>query len=146
MGLLDKVKGMISGDLPDDDDYDYDDDASGEEVEDISETINSAARNPRPAVKANNASGPQFVLVRPEKFDDSIPIADHIIERKTVVLNLEGAGQDLSRRIIDILSGAAYAVGAQIKNVSVGTYLIIPGGSEFSGEDADRIEADSFRL
>ena len=62
------------------------------------------------------------------------------------MLNLEGTGKDLARRIIDILSGTAYAVGAQIKNVSVGTYLIIPGGSEFSGEGLDRIESDSFML
>ena len=86
------------------------------------------------------------MLVRPEKFDDSISIADHVIAKKTVVLNLEGTGKDLARRIIDILSGTAYAVGAQIKNVSVGTYLIIPGGSEFSGEGLDRIESDSFML
>ena len=139
MGVIDKLKNMMSGEI--DDEYmEYEDEEQEEESVDISETINSAARNPRPQTKPYTGAGPQFVLVRPEKFDDSISIADHVIAKKTVVLNLEGTGKDLARRIIDILSGTAYAVGAQIKNVSVGTYLIIPGGSEFSGEGLDRIE------
>ena len=146
MGVIDKLKNMMSGEIDDDEYMEYEDEVQEEDSLDISETINSAARNPRPQTKPYTGTGPQFVLVRPERFDDSISIADHVIAKKTVVLNLEGTGKDLARRIIDILSGTAYAVGAQIKNVSVGTYLIIPGGSEFSGEGLDRIESDSFML
>ena len=138
MGVIDKLKNMMSGEIDDDEYMEYEDEVQEEDSLDISETINSAARNPRPQTKPYTGTGPQCVLVRPEKFDDSISIADHVIAKKT--------GKDLARRIIDILSGTAYAVGAQIKNVSVGTYLIIPGGSEFSGEGLDRIESDSFML
>ncbi len=114
---------------------------------DISETFNAAATNAKPHTPSKVSSGnPSFILVRPERFDDSITIADYVIEGKTVVLNLEATGKELSRRIIDILSGTAYAVGAQIKNVSVGTYLIIPGGSDFSGDNSDMVDTSSFSL
>lgn len=149
MGLFDRLIGKINPELDGGEEEKYENgyDEYEEDSSDISEAINSAARKAVP--KSGRPSGgisPQFVLVKPERFDDAILIADHIIGRKTVVLNLEGTGKDLSRRIIDILSGTAYAVGAQIKNVSVGTFLIIPGGAQFSGENLDDIESGSFIL
>ena len=118
------------------------------EADDLSETINTAAAQNRPQAPSAgaNALNPSFVLVRPERFDDSINIANFIIAGKTVVLNLEATGKDLSRRIIDILSGTAYAVGAQIKNVAVGTYLIIPGGADFAGDANNMVDTSSFSL
>lgn len=99
-----------------------------------------------PAASAGNPNAPQYVLVRPSEFNDAISVANHIIAHKTVVLNLDNTGKEIARRILDVLSGAAYAMRAKIKNVSVGTYLIIPYGSEFSGESMDTIETDSFKL
>jgi len=119
------------------------------ENDDLSESINTAVSS-RPAKNTATVGiaggNPSFVLVKPERFDDSISIADYIINGKTVVLNLEATGKELSRRIIDILSGTAYAVGAQIKNVSVGTYLIIPGGSDFAGDSSAMVDTNSFSL
>lgn len=124
---------------------DPEDVVTNEEVDDLSEAINAAdASRVTPAV--SNPNAPQYVLVRPSEFNDAISVADHVIAHKTVVLNLDNTGKEIARRILDVLSGAAYAVRAKIKNVSVGTYLIIPYGSEFSGEGMDTIETDSFKL
>ena len=60
----------------------------------------------------------QVVLVKPERFEDASSIADHINDRRTVVLNLEGASKEVSRRLIDFLSGVAYANEGQIKRVA----------------------------
>lgn len=103
---------------------------------------NSGAPAARPA---NVGVGQQYILVHPEEFKDSITVADHVISRKTVVLNVDNTGKEMARRILDVLSGTAYAVGAKIKNVSVGTYLIIPSGAEFSG-DINTIDTESFKL
>ncbi|MDO5449214.1 MAG: cell division protein SepF, partial [Clostridia bacterium] len=51
----------------------------------------------------------QVVLAKPERFDDASAIADHLNEKRTVVLNLESANRDVARRLIDFLSGVAYA-------------------------------------
>lgn len=134
MGLMDKLF------PPDPEDV-----VMNEQADDLSDAINAA--DPARVVPAvNNPNAPQYVLVRPSEFNDAISVADHVIAHKTVVLNLDNTGKEIARRILDVLSGAAYAVRAKIKNVSVGTYLIIPYGSEFSGEGMDTIETDSFKL
>ena len=134
MGLMDKLF------PPDPEDV-----VMNEQTDDLSDAINAAAPA-RVAPAVNNPNAPQYVLVRPNEFNDAISVADHVIAHKTVVLNLDNTGKEIARRILDVLSGAAYAVRAKIKNVSVGTYLIIPYGSEFSGEGMDTIETDSFKL
>lgn len=82
----------------------------------------------------------QFVLVKPEKYEECVQIGNHLLERKTVVLNLESTGKEVSRRIIDFLGGVAFAVRGQIKKVSVATYIIIPSNADISGDVLDEIE------
>lgn len=77
----------------------------------------------------------QVVLVKPEVFTDAKQIADHLIAKKTVVLNLETASADNKRRIIDFLVGVAYANGGSLKPVANLTYIITPYNVDFIGED-----------
>lgn len=77
----------------------------------------------------------QVVLVKPEVFTDAKQIADHLIAKKTVVLNLESATADNKRRIIDFLVGVAYANGGSLKPVANLTYIITPYNVGFVGED-----------
>ena len=77
----------------------------------------------------------QVVLVKPEVFTDAKQIADHLIAKKTVVLNLETASPENKRRIIDFLVGVAYANGGSLKPVANLTYIITPYNVGFIGED-----------
>ena len=77
----------------------------------------------------------QVVLVKPEVFTDAKQIADHLISKKTVVLNLETASPENKRRIIDFLVGVAYANGGSLKPVANLTYIITPYSVGFIGED-----------
>ena len=77
----------------------------------------------------------QVVLVKPEVFTDAKQIADHLIAKKTVVLNLESASAENKRRIIDFLVGVAYANGGSLKPVANMTYIITPYNVGFIGED-----------
>lgn len=79
-------------------------------------------------------SAMRMVLVRPEIFTDVAPIADHLKQGKTVVLNLENAESAQARRIVDFLSGAAYAISFKFKPVSNSTFVIIPDNTDFSGD------------
>ena len=76
----------------------------------------------------------QVVLVKPERYEDVTSIADHLNDKKTVVLNLESADRELSRRIVDFLSGATYANHGNMRKVSKGTFLIVPYGVDMMGE------------
>ena len=74
----------------------------------------------------NTTTQLQVVLVKPEKFEDASGIADHLLAKRTVVLNLESTNREIARRLVDFLSGVAYANGGQIKKVANSTYIITP--------------------
>ena len=57
----------------------------------------------------------KVVLVKPERFENASEIADHLKDKRTVVLNLESNNKDIARRLIDFLSGVAYAGEGKIK-------------------------------
>ena len=73
-------------------------------------------------------------VVKPENFASVGQIADHLINRRTVVLNLESTSKEISRRIIDFLNGVAYTLDGQIKAVANNTYVITPSHVDISGE------------
>ena len=77
----------------------------------------------------------QVILVKPERYENVTEIADHLREKRTVVLNLEQTNKDTARRILDFLSGAAYVQQGKIKKVAVNTFLITPYYVDLMGED-----------
>ena len=83
----------------------------------------------------------QVVLAKPERFDDASSVADHLNERRTVVLNLESANRDVARRLVDFLSGVAYANGGQIKRVANSTFIITPYNVDVMGDLIDELES-----
>ena len=79
-------------------------------------------------------SAMKVVIVRPEMFDEVAGIADHLVQGKTVVLNLETANRDMCRRIVDFMSGAAYALACKLKKVANNTFIIVPEHTDIAGE------------
>lgn len=53
-------------------------------------------------------------------------IADHLLNHRTVVLNLEATNREVAKRLIDFLAGVAYSIDGQLKNVANNTYIITP--------------------
>jgi len=80
------------------------------------------------------------VLVKPERFENAAEIADHLREKRTVVLNLEQTNKEIARRLIDFLSGVAYAQDGKIKKVAVSTYIITPYNVDILGDLIDELE------
>ena len=82
----------------------------------------------------------KVVLVKPERFENASEIADHLKEKRTVVLNLESTNKDVARRLIDFLSGVAYAGEGKIKKVAANTYIITPYSVDIMGDLIDELE------
>ena len=82
----------------------------------------------------------QVVLVKPERFENASEIADHLRDKRTVVLNLEKTDKNIARRLIDFLSGVAYANEGTIKKVALSTYIITPYNVEILGDLIDELE------
>ena len=97
-------------------------------------------RRSNKVVNIRAATQLQVVLVKPEKFDDASAIADHLREKRTVVLNLESTNKEIARRLLDFLSGVAYANEGKIKKVAISTYIITPYNVDILGDLIDELE------
>ena len=82
----------------------------------------------------------QVVLKKPEHFDEAPAIADELLERRTVVLNLEATAKDEAGRLLCFLSGVAYANGGKLKKIANNTYIITPYNVDVMGDLLDELE------
>ena len=148
MGLMDELKKIIHP--YDDEDYDYEDD-SEEPVKESSRSLFDDRKDDRredrrsedrhnKVVNIHATTQLKVVLVKPERFENASEIADHLKEKRTVVLNLESTNKDVARRLIDFLSGVAYAGEGKIKKVAANTYIITPYSVDIMGDLIDELE------
>ncbi|MBQ4427991.1 MAG: cell division protein SepF [Oscillospiraceae bacterium] len=105
----------------------------------VSDNFNQEKRDNK-VVNIHATTQLQVVLVAPERFETAAEIADHLREKRTVVLNLEKTSKEISRRLLDFLSGVAYAQDGKIKKVAVNTYLITPYNVDLMGDLLDELE------
>ena len=82
----------------------------------------------------------QVVLKKPEHFDEAPAIADELLERRTVVLNLEVTAKDEAGKLLCFLSGVAYANGGKLKKIANNTYIITPYNVDVMGDLLDELE------
>ena len=148
MGIFSELK-KITKPYDDEDDFDDFQPARQEELPPAPRTTTQARssyggfeeqRGSNRVVKVHATAQLQVVLVKPERFDTAAEIADHLRERRTVVLNLEDTNKDVARRLVDFLSGVAYAQEGKIKKVAVNTYLITPYNVDLLGDLIDELE------
>ena len=170
MGFLDGIK-KLTQPFEDDDDF-YDDDemetplpvdsqqeapvqekkssffSAGSEPQSAPQPVFSKARKEPKESKVVDlgSSGQQMkvFLVNPDSFDAAAEIADQLREKRPVLMNLEKTPKDVSRRLIDFLSGVAYALEGKIKRVASNTYIITPYNVDIMGADSG--EPDSSEL
>lgn len=109
---------------------------------DYSEYNAPAPKKDNKVVNIRAATQVQVVLVKPERFEAAAEIADHLRDKRTVVMNLEQTNKDVSRRLIDFLSGVAYAQDGKIKKVAVSTYIITPYNVDIVGDLIDELESN----
>ncbi len=100
MGLAEKIRGNAL--------YDYEEEA----------------RVSRAAEPAANPDGFEVILVKPSQFEEGVKIADQLSGGRVIVLNLDAAARDVARRLLDFISGAAYARRFEVERVANNTYLI----------------------
>ena len=148
-GFVQKIKNMWS---PPDDEYDeYYEEDEREEDEDMTpiETRDRETSRHSSSVSSGNkvvnihaTAQLQVVLFKPQNLaEETRAIADELLKMHTVVLNLENTSKDISRRIIDFLSGVAYANGGKIKRVATNTFIITPYNVDLTGDDVmDELE------
>ena len=157
MGFFDEIKRLTRpyDDRMDDEDFEAEEEAFEDEYEDEPQQPAPAPREePRrreyrqepPQQPRRNDSGKvattqlQVVLVKPERYENASEIADHLRDKRTVVLNLEKTEKEVARRLLDFLSGVAYAQEGKIKKVALQTYIVTPYNVDIMGDLIDELE------
>jgi cell division inhibitor SepF len=77
-------------------------------------------------------------LVLPRSFNDAQQIADKFKDQVPVILNLQSADTELSKRLIDFASGLTYALDGSMQRVADKVFLLTPRNVEVSAEERAR--------
>ena len=161
MGFFDEIKRLTRpyDDRMDDEDFEAEEEAFEDEYEDEPQQPAPAPREePRrreyrqepPQQPRRNDSGKvvnihattqlQVVLVKPERYENASEIADQLRAKRPVLINLETTPKEVTRRLVDFLSGVAYAQEGKIKKVALQTYIVTPYNVDIMGDLIDELE------
>lgn len=172
MGFMDELKKLARPYAEDDDDFDDDFDLDERPrasrastaprqaprfnaYDDVMDSLNtnsdtntSASRRAGDSkvVNIHTTTQMQVVLVKPDRFDNVSDIAEHLRSKHAVVLNLEATNKDIARRLVDFLSGCAYALDGKIKKIAISTYIITPYNVDIVGDLIDELENSGLYL
>lgn len=144
MGIVNKMLNLIGFDTQEDD---YEEEliensefsnSTGFEEEEV-ESFDGSKRNK--VVKIHTTAQLKLVVMQPESFEDAREIANHLKNKKPVVINLEAVERAAAQRIVDFLSGAVYALDGNIQKVANGIFLIAPYNVGIMGDFKDELRS-----
>ena len=138
MSILDELKKLAHPYEDEDEEFEDFDDTSGKDVFEDRRIKPEERRNK--VVNIHATTQLKVILVKPERFENASEIADQLKDKRTVVLNLESTNKDVARRLIDFLSGVAYAGEGKIKKVAANTYIITPYHVDIACDLIDALE------
>ena len=96
-------------------------------------------------VSASHAGKQEVTLFRPVNFNDASKAADDLRARKVVVVNLENVDKAMARRVVDFLTGTAYALDGSVKKIAQAAYLFCPSNLVVNGDlESLQAEVDSY--
>lgn len=126
-----------------DDEYEYKEEVV-EEEEMERKTAKPAKQQTQPASTGNNPNqnivslqsvqkSSKVVLLEPRAYAEAQDVADHLKNRRAVVVNLQRIPHDQGKRIIDFLSGTVYAISGDIQKIGTDIFLCTPDNVDVSG-------------
>lgn len=136
MGFFGDIKERFTKDTYEDNGYIYDDADEGNyeepEVGNYAADDNAATIGGSGYDIMGGGNAIELKVVKPQNFEDSAQVADHLLSKRTVVLNLEDTNKEAARRILDFLTGVAYSIGGNIKKVANSAYVVTPSNVDVS--------------
>ena len=139
MSFIDELK-KLTHPYEDEDEEEFDDFEEVPRKDTFEDRRNKTEDRRNKVVNIHATTQLKVVLVKPERFENASEIANHLKDKRTVVLNLESTNKDVARRLVDFLSGVAYAGEGKIKKVAANTYLITPYHVDIEGDLIDELE------
>ncbi|MFJ8244062.1 cell division protein SepF [Peribacillus asahii] len=120
------------------DEYEYKEEVVEKEVEEPKVVKTS---KPAPVNTSNNnivslqsvQKSSKVVLLEPRAYADAQEVADHLNNKRAVVVNLQRIQRDQGKRIVDFLSGTVYAINGDIQKIGTDIFLCTPANVDVSG-------------
>jgi cell division inhibitor SepF len=121
---------------------DYDDDWTDPEPDQQRTSIlrpRGETRRVRTLEPVRNPGASRVHLILPRSFNDAQQVADRFKNGVPVILNLQSADSELSKRLIDFASGLTYALDGGMQRIADKVFLLTPSDVELSAEDRARM-------
>ncbi|MGP4106904.1 cell division protein SepF [Virgibacillus sp. L01] len=134
MSMMNKIKTFFTMD----DEYEY----YEEQEEDVPDTTSNQKRKNQNVVNLATMQQPssKVVLSEPRNYNEAQEIADNVVNRRAVVINLQRVDHEQAKRIVDFLSGTVYAVSGDIQKLGAQTFLCTPENVDVSGTITESFE------
>ena len=139
MGLMNRLGDLFKSEEEFDENEEFEE---YEEEEQVAAPAPVQAPKAAPATRStggiSSGAALEMKVVKPERFDEVQMIGEHLLARRTVVLNLEDTNKETTKRIIDFLGGVVFAIQGKVRKVANATYVVTPKNVEVSSEQAEQ--------
>ncbi|MGY3713995.1 cell division protein SepF [Sutcliffiella cohnii] len=143
MSIKTKIKSLFALD----DEYEY-------KEQEVYEEEEVEPRKTRSSIHQNNGQSnvvslqsvqktSKVILMEPRSYSEATDIADHLKNRRAVIVNLQRAHQEEARQIVDFLSGTVYAISGEIQKVGVNIFLCTPDTVDVAGSITEFLQHDN---
>ena len=143
MGFLGRINDMFKEDdsyLEEEENFNVSDENAEESYEE--KAAHAAAAK---STGVGSAASLEMKVVKPERMDAAFGIGEHLLAKRTVVLNFEDTNKETVRRILDFLGGVVFAIEGNIKKVSDATYIVTPKHVDVTADVPPQAEAPKSR-
>lgn len=128
--FLKQVMDFVGLETAEEDDLmDFEDEGEAE-ADARTQTVNPLNKRSK-VVNIHTTAQLKVVVMSPMSFEEAKDVADYLKTKNPVVINLETLPKDITRRIVDFLSGSVYALGGNIQKISNGIFLVTPYTSAY---------------
>lgn len=141
MGIKSKFKNFFLLE----DEYEYEEEKNEVEPQAEKEPMKTATNRKQNVVSLQSVQqSSKVVLIEPRVYAEAQEVADHLGNRRAVVVNLQRIQHDQAVRIVDFLSGTVYAIGGDIQRVGRDIFLCTPDNVEVSGNITEMFDNENY--
>ncbi|MEK8129739.1 cell division protein SepF [Paenibacillus filicis] len=112
-----------------------------EQHEEVETPTQDSRKNKGNIVSIHSQKNIRVVLQEPRSYEETQEIADHLRNRRPVVVNLHRVRPDQATRIVDFLSGTVYALNGSISKIGPNIFLCTPDTVEIHGSISELLHA-----
>lgn len=135
--MMNKMMGWLGLEEDVESEANYELDENMKEVEDnnVEPIFNSSKKqNNNKVVNIHTASSTKVVIIKPSDYDEAVNIVDNLKNRKIVVVNTTILDPKVAQRLLDFISGASFALAAELQQIEKGVYILSPSNVEVSND------------